>query len=262
MDNRNLLNLKYYGRAIYDYYLIPYLENQFNIKFVINPNGDLETGTIKSNLTWLYDSAKGFIIDSELLLSYLVILYDHPYRFLAVNISINNNHRNILIIDNQRKMLYYFEPNDCDLSDVTDYEAQNEKHNTICGYILNLVKGIEKYQNYRTGTRLRNLSLIYAYSANYFDDAAVKEVIKDGSCANLTYYVLYKILNDDIDYSNLSNSISWFDMLTVLINIFEKVMAFNIVDLKNIMYNINNGTLPSDELRNSLHKFTLSLVYT
>lgn len=194
--------LSYFGSFVVDILLIKQLEQDYDVQFLINCE-KLGQGSPKSTVNWHFDRKKGQLRDEKSFKAKLGKTVSK--RFIVANISLDNCHRNVIIIDNEKKIIHYFEPNDLSLSsnDLTreslsyqkEYKLRQEKYTKTRIYFIKLIQSIPRYSHYDETTRWYNLALIYYNISEYYDkDDPVYEIFADQGCVAISYFFIIKTL--------------------------------------------------------------------
>lgn len=198
--------LRFYGSPILDLFLYEKLEKTYNLKFMINVED--HTNIIKRVLVWNYSTDTRSIVNQSLLLAEL-ISFHNLYSYLVVMISINDSHRNILILNNRDKIIYYFEPNDASIEyyDETVYHKFQDKQDITRNTIISIIKSLSLYREYEIFMRIRDVATTYYGLTEVYNNDITKSLILSKSCTEMCYYYLYKIINDELDLStwNITN---------------------------------------------------------
>lgn len=141
-----------------------------------------------------------------------------------MNISIDDGHRNVLIIDKKRALLQYFEPNmKSEESDPIFYEKNIKQYDLTRNTILDIILSIPEYREYKVAPRWRNFYQMYEYMTKYIAwefDPKYMEKAWCSPCTGICYYFIVKYINgeDTFKYPKM-----YIDMLKVLTELVQPI---------------------------------------
>jgi hypothetical protein len=220
MDN-SLYLIKKFGTTVSDLILCNYYENNNDIKFIYNTT-NFNFNDIGRIVKWKYYLHMDKLIFEELLLIELKKKYAE--RFLVINLSIiltdldkatNYYHRNLIIIDTKKNIIYHVEPN----------LTHNERPWTIIR-VSNYIKKLftkTLYHNYTHISLGKNIHTIFMSLNKYFNDEPfIKKTIEGGLCSVACFYIMNTVLSNNLDIELCDMElISYINTLTQILSPYE-----------------------------------------
>ena len=171
------------GSSVLGFYLVLKLESNYDVHCLFNTPDSSIKSRIKDYLT--FPVTNGHLESPDFFLHQLnLTLLLTSQRFIIVWFSLNNSHRNVLVIDRGTQTLHYFEPNDVD--------------DTIRNHVISTTLSLDTLKAYRIMEPIRDVH-------NIFLSSKINQSSRNpgyGFCSGCCYFFVLRVLKG-LDFTDL-----------------------------------------------------------